>query len=53
LRETDELRLLLEDLEWLKMEGLTCGTVATSFSRRLLQPTQDHVHTAYEYWGAI
>jgi hypothetical protein len=50
-REIEELRLLLEDLAKLKAEGLTGGEVAISFIRRLLQPIQDRVHPAYEYWG--
>jgi hypothetical protein len=51
--ETEELRLLLEDMERLKVEGLTGGAVAINFSRRLIQPIQDQVHRAYEYWGAV
>lgn len=50
-RVTDELRPLLEDLERLKIEGLTGGAVVISFNRRLLQPIQDRVHPSYEYWG--
>jgi hypothetical protein len=46
--ETEELRPQLEDLERLKMEGLTIGAVAISFNRRLIQPIQDWVHPAYE-----
>jgi hypothetical protein len=42
---------LLDDLEKLKAEGLTGGAVAISFSRRLIQPIQDWVHPAFEYWG--
>jgi hypothetical protein len=48
-REIDDLRLLLEDLEGSKTEGLTGGTMAISFHRQLLQPIQDRVHPAYEY----
>jgi diphthamide synthase (EF-2-diphthine--ammonia ligase) len=50
-RETDDLQLLLEDLERLKTEGLTGGAVVISFNRRLLQPIHDRLHPAYEYWG--
>jgi diphthamide synthase (EF-2-diphthine--ammonia ligase) len=50
-RETKELRPFLEDLGRLKVEGLTDGAVAISFSRQLLQPIQDWVHSTYEYWG--
>jgi hypothetical protein len=51
LRETEEMRPLLDDLERLKVEALTGGVVAMSFSRRLIQPIQDWVHPAFEYWG--
>jgi diphthamide synthase (EF-2-diphthine--ammonia ligase) len=37
-RETEELHPLLDNLERLKVEGLTGGAVAISFSRRLIQP---------------
>jgi diphthamide synthase (EF-2-diphthine--ammonia ligase) len=50
-RETKELRPFLEDLGRLKVEGLTDGAVAISFSRQLLQPIQDWVDSTYEYWG--
>jgi hypothetical protein len=50
-RETEELRPLLEDLERLKAEGLTRSVVAINFSCWLIQPIQDRVHPAYEYWG--
>jgi hypothetical protein len=36
--ETEELRPLLENLERLKVDGLTGGVVAISFSRWLIQP---------------
>jgi hypothetical protein len=38
-------------LEQLKAEGLTGSVVAISFCRRLIQPIQDRVHLAFEYWG--
>jgi hypothetical protein len=41
----------LDDLEQLKVEGLTGGAVAISFSRRLIQPIQDRAHPTFEYWG--
>jgi hypothetical protein len=50
-RDTEELRPLLDDLEKLKAEGLTGGTVAIISSRRLIQPIQDRVHPSFEYWG--
>jgi hypothetical protein len=49
--DTEELQTLLGDLEKLKAEGLTSGTVAISFCRRLIQPIQDRVHPAFEYQG--
>jgi hypothetical protein len=48
-RETEELCPLLDDLEKLKVEGLTSGIIAISFSRRLIQPIHDWVHPAFEY----
>jgi hypothetical protein len=30
---------------------LTGGAVAISFCHRLIQPIQDRVHPAFEYWG--
>jgi hypothetical protein len=51
LQEMEELRPLLDDLERLKAEGLTGSAVAISFSLRLIQPIQDRVHPAFEYWG--
>jgi hypothetical protein len=50
-RDTEELQPLLDDLEQLKVEGLTGGAVAISFSRRLIQPIQDRAHPTFEYWG--
>jgi hypothetical protein len=41
----------MDELERLKTKGLTGGVVAISFSWLLLQPIQDRVHPAYEYWG--
>jgi hypothetical protein len=51
LRDIEELQPLLEDLEQLKVEGLTGGASAISFYRRLIQPIQDRDHPAFEYWG--
>jgi hypothetical protein len=45
------LHRLLDNLEMLKEEGFTSSAVAISFSRRLIQPIQDRVHPAFEYWG--
>jgi hypothetical protein len=51
LRDTEELQPLLDDLEQLKVEGLTGGAMAISFCRRLIQPIQDQAHPAIEYRG--
>jgi hypothetical protein len=49
-RDTKELKPMLDDLEQLKAEGLTGSAVAISFCRQLIQPIQDRVHPAFEYW---
>jgi hypothetical protein len=49
--DTQELKPLLDDLEQLKVEGLTGAMVAISFCRRLIQPLQGWAHPAFEYWG--
>jgi hypothetical protein len=48
---TEELQPLLDDLEWLKADGLTGATVAISFCRRLIQPLQDRAHPTFKYYG--
>jgi hypothetical protein len=50
-RETEELHTLLDDPLRLKAGGggVTGGTVAINFSRRLIQPIQDRVHPALKY----
>jgi hypothetical protein len=48
-RYTKELQPLLDDLEQLKTEGLTGGTVAISLCRCLIQSIQDQAHLAFEY----
>jgi hypothetical protein len=50
-QDTEELQPMLDDLEQLKVEGLTDGMMAISFYRRLIQPIQDQAHPAFEYWG--
>jgi hypothetical protein len=50
-RDTEELQPLLDDLEQLKVEGLTGTAVAISFCCRLIKPLQDQAHPAFEYWG--
>jgi hypothetical protein len=49
--DTQELKPLLDDLEQLKVEGLTSTAVAISFCRHLIQPLQDRAHPTFEYWG--
>jgi hypothetical protein len=39
--DTEELKPLLDNLEKLKVEGLTGTVVAISFYHRLIQPLQD------------
>jgi hypothetical protein len=51
MRDTEELKPMLDDLEQLKAEGLTGVAVAISFCRRLIQPLRDRAHPAFEYWG--
>jgi hypothetical protein len=50
-RDTEELKPLLDDVEQLKVEGLTGVAVAISFCHCLIQPLQDRAHPAFEYWG--
>ena len=42
---------LLEEIADLLTQGLTGAAVAISFCRRLTQPIQERVHSAFEYWG--
>jgi hypothetical protein len=50
-READDLKKVLELVKDLKNQGVTGGSVARSFCRRLIQPIKDRVHITYEYWG--
>jgi hypothetical protein len=50
-READDIKEVLALVEDLKKRGVTRGSVARSFCRRLIQPIKDRVHPAYEYWG--
>ena len=52
-REVEAIQPLLDEVARLKAEGLTGGAVAINFTRRLLQPIQNRVHPAYEYWGQV
>jgi hypothetical protein len=49
--EADDVKEVLALVEDLKKKGVTGGSVARSFCRRLIQPIKDRVHQAYEYWG--
>jgi hypothetical protein len=51
MRDTKELKPLLDDLEQLKAERLTGTVMAISFCHRLVQPLQDRAHADFEYWG--
>ena len=42
---------LLEEIADLSAQGLTGAAVAISFCGRLMQPIQERVHPAFEYWG--
>lgn len=50
-REVEAIQPLIDAIASLKERGLNGGTVACNFARRLIQPIQDRVHPAYEYWG--
>jgi hypothetical protein len=50
-READDLKEVLELVKDVKDRGVTGGSVARSFCRRLIHPIKDRVHPAYEYWG--
>jgi hypothetical protein len=50
-REVDDIKEVLALVEDLKKRGVTGGSVARSFCRRLIQPIKDRVHLAYEFWG--
>jgi hypothetical protein len=49
MRDTEELKPLLDHLEQLKAEGQTGVAVAISFFRRLIHPLQDRAHPTFEY----
>jgi hypothetical protein len=51
MRDNEELKPLLDDLEQLKVEGLTGTAAAISFCCCLIQPLQDRAHPAFAYWG--
>jgi hypothetical protein len=45
------LKPLLDELEQLKVEGLTGAAVAISYYRRLIQALQNRAHSTFEYLG--
>jgi hypothetical protein len=49
--EAEDIKEVLELVKDLKNSGVTGGSVARSFCRRLIQPIKDRVHPVYEYWG--
>jgi hypothetical protein len=49
-RDLAELKPVLELVSKLKKQGVTGAAVARSFCRRMIQPINDQVHPAYEYW---
>jgi hypothetical protein len=51
-REAHDLKKVLELVKDLKDRGVTGGSVARWFCRRLIQPIKDRVHPAYECWGS-
>jgi hypothetical protein len=52
-RDADNIKEVLELVEDLKKWGVTGGSVARSFCRRLIELIKDRVHPAYEYWGQL
>ena len=44
-----QVNLLHNDIAGLSAWGLTGAVVALSFSKRLVQPIRDRVHTSFEY----
>jgi hypothetical protein len=50
-RDLAELKPVLELVSELKKQGVIGAAVARSFYRRMIQPINDRVHPAYEYWG--
>ena len=42
---------LLKEIANLSVQKLTGAAVALSFCKQLMQPIQERVHPAFEYWG--
>jgi hypothetical protein len=49
--EMVQVERLLKEIADLSAQKLTGAAVALSFCKRLMQPIQERVHPAYEYWG--
>jgi hypothetical protein len=49
--DLDDLKGVLELVNDMKKRGVTGAAVASSFCQQMIQPIQDRVHPAYEYWG--
>ena len=49
--EMAQVECLLKEIADLSAHGMTRAAVALSFCKRLTQPIQERVHSAYEYWG--
>jgi hypothetical protein len=50
-RDLEDLKGVLELVSDMKKRGVTGAAVARSFCRRMIQPINDRVHPAYEYYG--
>jgi hypothetical protein len=50
-QDAEELQPLLDDVEQLKVEGLTGAAMTISFCRCLIQPLQDRAQPTFKYWG--
>ena len=49
--EMAQVERLLKEIADMSAQGLTGAAVALSFCKRLTQPIQERVHSAFEYWG--
>jgi hypothetical protein len=50
-RDLVKLNPVLELVSELKKQGVTGVAMARSFCQWMIQPIEDQVHPAYEYWG--
>jgi hypothetical protein len=49
--DLEDLKGVLELINDMKRLGVTGAAIARLFSRRMIQPIKNRVHSAYEYWG--